>query len=259
MKKKIVTCSLVVALLVIGVIGASLAYFTDTDSKDNVFTTGNVDIELIESNAVKDGNLPDNFTQNQKLVPGTSNDGNAIPKIVTVKNTGENDAYVWVDIKVPEYLVSADFKAAPHKDESKNALHWNTYGYFSGYYPNYKASAVNDGIINDAGTVQINGMVADVEKYQWTDFTYVEQKDGYVVLRAKMANTLPAGKVSLPALRQVYMDWRVTAENGNYNLPDGTTIDTKKSWEVKVTAYAIQADGFDNVDAAIAAFANNGN
>lgn len=258
MKKKIVTCSLVVALLVIGVIGASLAYFTDTDNATNKFTVGNVDIDLIESNAVKDGTLPDDFTQDQKLVPGKSNDGNAIPKIVTVKNTGENEAYVWVDIKVPEDLVSADFKTG-HKDESKNALHWNSYGYFSGYYPNYKASAVADGIINDAGAIQIAGMVDDVQKYQWTDFTYVEQKDGYVVLRAKMANTLPAGKTSLPALRQVYMDWRVTADGNNYNLPDGTTIGTDKSWEVKVEAYAIQADGFDNVDAAIAAFANNGN
>ena len=60
MKKKIVTCCLVAALLVIGVIGASLAYFTDKDAKDNVFTTGNVDISLQE-----------NFEQNSKLLPAT--------------------------------------------------------------------------------------------------------------------------------------------------------------------------------------------
>ena len=56
MKKKIVTCSLVVALLVIGVIGASLAYFTDTDKADNVFTTGNVKIELNEQQRKKPSN-----------------------------------------------------------------------------------------------------------------------------------------------------------------------------------------------------------
>ena len=269
MKKKIVTSCLVVALLVVGIVGASLAYFTDQDNATNTFTVGNVDIDLIESNAVKDKTLPDDFTQGKTLMPGTQTDGNAVSKIVTVKNTGENDAYVWVDIKVPEALVSADFKTG-HTDESKNALHWNSYGYFSGAYEDkYKTSPLNDGIINEKGEIQITGMVTDIEKYQWTDFTYVEQKDGYkdgyVVLRAKMAKTLPAGKTSLPALRQVYMDWRVTTgtdEQGNaiYNLPDGTTVpQAGTKWEVKVQAYAIQADGFETIDKAIAAFNDNGN
>ena len=75
-----------------------------------------------------------------------------------------------------------------------------------------------------------------------------------------MQNTLPADKTSLPCLAQVYMDWRVvTNEDGTqYILPAGAPISTDASWEIIVNAYAIQADGFDTVDEAIAAYANNG-
>ena len=76
-----------------------------------------------------------------------------------------------------------------------------------------------------------------------------------------MAKTLPAGKISLPCLRQVYMDWRVTTnEDGTqFILPAGDPIDVNDSWEVLVNAYAIQANNFATVDDAIAAYANNGN
>ena len=49
MKKKITAIFLCVALVAIAIVGASLAYFTDTDSATNTFTVGNVKIDLIES------------------------------------------------------------------------------------------------------------------------------------------------------------------------------------------------------------------
>ena len=72
--------------------------------------------------------------------------------------------------------------------------------------------------------------------------------------------TLPAGKISLPCLAQVYMDWRVeTNEDGTqFILPAGDPISTNASWEIIVNAYAIQANGIANVDAAVDAYANNG-
>lgn len=94
MKKKIVTCSLVVALLVIGVIGASLAYFTDQDAKENVFTVGNVDIELNEPSWE---------------IPASVAPGIEYAKDPVVKNVGTNDAYIRVDVKVSDW---AAFKAA---------------------------------------------------------------------------------------------------------------------------------------------------
>ena len=49
MKKKITAICLCVALLAIAIVGATLAYFTDTKSATNTFTVGNVKIDLLES------------------------------------------------------------------------------------------------------------------------------------------------------------------------------------------------------------------
>lgn len=93
MKKKIITICLVIALAATAIVGASLAYFTDTDDKTNVFTVGKVDIDL-----------NDEFEQNSPLFPavveedGTIN--NAVDKVVSVTNN-EEDAYVRVHIAVP--------------------------------------------------------------------------------------------------------------------------------------------------------------
>ena len=67
MKKKIVALCLCVALAVIAIGGATLAYFTDRDNADNTFTVGNVKIDLIEQQRGEDG-LED-FEQNKKLYP----------------------------------------------------------------------------------------------------------------------------------------------------------------------------------------------
>lgn len=107
-------------------------------------------------------------------------------------------------------------------------------------------------------------MVA-VENGLWKDYKYVgEETIGdttYVKIRTTMEKTLPAGKISLPCLAQVYMDWRVKTNDAGtqYILPAGDPISTDASWEIIVNAYAIQADGINSVDEAIAAYANNGN
>ena len=56
MKKKLTALCLCVALLAVAVVGASLAYFTDTKSATNTFTVGNVKIDLIESRFHREGN-----------------------------------------------------------------------------------------------------------------------------------------------------------------------------------------------------------
>lgn len=262
MKKKITALCLCVALLAVAVVGASLAYFTDTDNATNTFTVGNVAIDLIEQQKGVNG-LKD-FENNKTLVPGTS-DKNAVSKIVTVKNTGENDAWVWVDLKIPAYLVSNEYPT----NESKNALHWNSYGCFNVEYNsgNYWGLATSDGIVGADHKVTDPDMVA-VEDGLWYDYQKIgtetigegESALEYVVIRTKMQNKLPAGKISLPCLAQVYMDWRVvTNKDGTqFILPGGDPISTDASWEIIVNAYAIQGDGFDTVDEAIAAYANNG-
>ena len=56
MKKKLIAIFLCVALVAIAIVGASLAYFTDTDKATNTFTVGNVKIDLIESKFHREGN-----------------------------------------------------------------------------------------------------------------------------------------------------------------------------------------------------------
>ena len=54
MKKKILALCLCVALAATAIVGASLAYFTDTDEATNTFAVGNVSIDLIEQQRVAD-------------------------------------------------------------------------------------------------------------------------------------------------------------------------------------------------------------
>ena len=127
-KKTILMAAIAVMLVAVLVVGGTLAYFTDTKSATNTFTMGNVKIALDEQQKGENG--LEAFEQNKTLVPGKSNDGNAVSKIVTVKNTGANDAWVWVELKIPAYLVSKEYPT----NESKNALHWNSYGCFNVEY-----------------------------------------------------------------------------------------------------------------------------
>ncbi len=272
MKKKITAIFLCIALAATAIVGASLAYFTDTKSATNTFTVGNVKIDLQEGTKKETGETAADLTDwdttypnGAQLMPGTQTDGNAVSKIVTVKNTSDNAAWVWVDIKVPTVLVSEDIQGA--SKETFNALHWNSYGHFTtanNASGKYKASAIADGIIDNDGNVINSDMVA-VDKGLWNDFKYIgKTKDGYTIFRATMEKTLAGNTISLPCLRQVYMDWRIIADdNGDYIFPetttdnhhyDGTTIPADTDWNIVVNAYAIQADGFDTVDKAIEAY-----
>ncbi len=113
MKKKLAMC-LSIALVGIMAISGTLAYLTSEDSDVNVMTLGNVEIEQIEQERDAEGNLVD-FTQTKPAYPAvgptkwaeetinineeeykvfTDELKNVVDKIVTVKNTGESDAYV---------------------------------------------------------------------------------------------------------------------------------------------------------------------
>ena len=83
MKKKIFMMTLAACLIVLSIVGTSLAYFTDTDAKTNVFTAGNVDIELTYD------------VTDTRLYPGQTYD-----EVATIKNVGTENAYVGLIIEV---------------------------------------------------------------------------------------------------------------------------------------------------------------
>lgn len=103
MKKKILSLCLVIALLAVSIAGASLAYFTDTQEADNVFTMGDVDIELDEPEWDPD---PD----------GDFNPGVEYDKDPYVKNVGDTD--VWVRLKVTFTQYSQWMEAAAKHEKN---------------------------------------------------------------------------------------------------------------------------------------------
>ena len=136
MKKKLTAIFLCVALAAIAIVGASLAYFTDTKSATNTFTVGNVKIDLIESRYHRQGSgssgdtsipaptgtangmkyVSDGATiftdeeiktdaanystyigeRGKNMVPGKN-----IAKSPYVINTGSNDAYIRIRVMIP--------------------------------------------------------------------------------------------------------------------------------------------------------------
>lgn len=88
MKKKIVSIALVVAMIAI-IAAGSFAYFTDTQKADNVFTVGNVNIELTEPNWDASGEVDGE----------NAYAGEALKKDPTVTNTGNNPCFVRVKVE----------------------------------------------------------------------------------------------------------------------------------------------------------------
>lgn len=92
MKKKILAISLVVSLVAVAALGVTLAYFTDTDTVDNVFTMGNVDISLTEPSF--DGG-------EDNTIDGVA-PGDVIPKDPIITNDGDNDAWVFMKLTLSD-------------------------------------------------------------------------------------------------------------------------------------------------------------
>lgn len=93
MKKKILAISLVVSLVAVAALGVTLAYFTDTKAVDNTFTMGNVSIDLTEPHfpgGTGGGTIPN-------VAPG-----DIIPKDPIIKNTGANDAWVFMKLTLSD-------------------------------------------------------------------------------------------------------------------------------------------------------------
>lgn len=231
MKKKIIALCLCVSLIAVAVIGGTLAYFTDTDNATNKFTVGNIKIDLIEEN--EDGTP---FTQDQLLMPGVEN---AIVKNVSVKNIGAQDAYMWVEIWLPQAL------------DADKSLHFDSYNtYLSGSLkqPMDAAEAAKIGATLDAET---NCVSIGTQAINGVDY------NGYRInIKNDTAKAPQASTASL--LYRAYMDAGITQcteHNDCYKLVNGDCY--TGSWEIIVNAFGIQADGFATIEDAMTAYYAN--
>lgn len=99
MKKKILAVALIAICMSIAAFG-TLAYFTYEETATNVITAGNVEISLEEWSKSDNGSLKP-FENLDNVMPGTN-----VSKIVQIKNTGTNSA--WVRISIDKSIVFAD-------------------------------------------------------------------------------------------------------------------------------------------------------
>lgn len=109
-KKKLLAA---IALIAILSISGILAYMTDHETANNLFTVGKVDFNLYES--AWDGELPDGTylaTDSNALGISQAEDiyaGKTIPKNPAIKNNSKNDAYLRMTVKIPvDSVIIAD-------------------------------------------------------------------------------------------------------------------------------------------------------
>ena len=253
MKKKITALFLCVALAAIAIVGASLAYFTDTDNETNTFAVGNVKIDLIEQERGENGLQP--FTQNKKLSPivgsaqgekdelGMPTAKNYVDKMVTVQNTGSEKAYIRAYFAIPAALDDGyeTFNAG------MNVLHFNF------------GNKVVDGNITSTEGVEWNWM----HDGKWNYFETTMDGVNYNVYFADYYQPVAANETTEQLICGVYLDKNVDMKDGKYidtRYPNADLSILEGTVKYPVFAVAVQADGFDTAAAAMdAAFGANYN
>ena len=269
MKKKITALCLCVALLAVAVVGASLAYFTDTKSATNTFTVGNVKINLIESRYHREGNdnsgdtsIPDPtqtasgmtyvtdghkaFTDDEIKADAATyaNDylavkgenmvpGRGVAKCPYVVNTGANDAYIRIRVMIPS-AANNDFVDVTAGGVITNQ--WCGTALVCGEFQH--------GLKGENWPVVVKaGVTKDGVTYDEYTFTRTEPLKAGAMTEWNVWNFIGINKDATSADIQKAIDAGAITATG-----DTMTLN------VLVEADAIQAEGFANAAAAWAAF-----
>lgn len=100
-KRKILSLAMALSIVAIMAVGATLAYFTDTDSKTNTFTVGNVNIHIDEWMGTDSD--PDNWDEyvDQELFP-IDHSKTTFNKLVETVNDGSEAAYIRTFVTCPK-------------------------------------------------------------------------------------------------------------------------------------------------------------
>lgn len=267
-KKSILMAAIAVMLVAVLVVGGTLAYFTDAKSADNVFTVGNVKIDLIESTYHREGNdnsgdkdIPDPtqtasgmkyvtdghkaFTNEEikadaakyaeyigtkgvGMVPGRN-----VAKCPYVINTGDNAAYIRIRVMVPS-AANNDFVAV--KDGGVITNQWCSTSMISGEFIDGKGGGWNNApYIDRAAYTDENGV-----KYDVYTFVRNEPLAADAMTEWNVWNFIGIDKTANTADIQKAIDLGAIAKDGTLH--------------VFVQADAIQAEGFANAAAAFTAF-----
>ena len=269
MKKKLTAIFLCIALVAIAIVGASMAYFTDTKEATNTFTVGNVKIDLIESRFHREGNdgsndtsIPDPteiasgmkyvtdghkaFTdeeiktdaakytdyignRGQNMVPGRS-----VAKCPYVVNTGANDAYIRIRVMVPT-AANNDYVKVENGGVITNQ--WCSTATISDEFQ--YGTKYSRPVITKEGYTDENGL-----KYDVHTFTRIEPLKAGAMTEWNVWNFIGIDEKADSADIQKAIDAGAITKDDNGTL----------TLNVLVQADAIQAEGFADADAAWDAF-----
>ena len=269
MKKKLTAIFLCIALVAIAIVGASMAYFTDTKEATNTFTVGNVKIDLIESRFHREGNdgsndtsIPDPteiasgmkyvtdghkaFTdeeiktdaakytdyignRGQNMVPGRS-----VAKCPYVVNTGNNDAYIRIRVMVPT-AANNDYVKVENGGVITNQ--WCSTATISDEFQ--YGTKYSRPVITKEGYTDENGL-----KYDVHTFTRIEPLKAGAMTEWNVWNFIGIDEKADSADIQKAIDAGAITKDDNGTL----------TLNVLVQADAIQAEGFADADAAWDAF-----
>ena len=218
MKKKIMALCLVVALLATAIAGATLAYFQDNDAQTNVFTVGNVDIDLWENYGDNNDKTPEVLRPVTYGPDGKKLPDNQITKEIFVTNDGAEDAFVRIHFAIP----AAIDRAYPDFDASENIVHWNFWNFEDGKW-NWTDSKDKAGYV----------------KGDWN--FYVENIGGidYNVYVATYETALKQNETTPYSVYKIYMDSKTTNE-----VIEEINKTLNGKWQILVAAEGVQAEGF---------------
>lgn len=212
---KILMSILTIALVSVVVVGATKAWFFDTEvSAGNSFTAGKLDLELGVGN-------PMPFSVSN-LVPGQSGTG----KVTLTNTTGSIDGDL--DVKLNNLVQSENGLVEPEisaGDYENGGDLWISFG-MVGYI-----DANRDGVFN-AGDIQLayNGQKAAYPGFWGGDFHYASATSNLTGWNDIM--TLTAGQsVDLVIMWQVPTDWTYPNYNQNIIQTDSLGFDVQTSLE----------------------------
>lgn len=262
MKKKIISLCLVIALVATAIAGATLAYFTDTDTVENTFTMGKVEIDLTEN----EGNEQEGIDYEDAIVPG-----HVFAKDPTVEiKEGSEDAYLFLDVTLNKYrslapvmaldaladtsidFDQADFNTCVDNGTFKAIRFWN-WGqnnmevfrqilnkWFGGInHADWKIMAVYPATAKDDVT---------------TAGDYLTVRLAYIGGATNEGNAILKAEQKVQFMENFQMPASVTEAMIENDLTENNFNTDKAKFVLNFKAYAIQADTLENVEDAYAKY-----
>lgn len=252
MKKRIITISLVIALLATCFAG-TYAYLQDTDAAKNTMTVGNVAIEQIELQRAdgvdykNGGEKADKgdlvaFEQNQKLFPST------YTTLSDYTAKGPDDEQFWWGDYVTADVSGNGSSNGLWDDKLTGAIDkfvfvQNT-GSWDCYYRTIIAFECPVGTEYSEGYNKEFMMNVNLNsRFAWEEIGYITiGSTRYLVMVATYQQPLKAGEISRPSLLQVVM---------THNATNKTVEAIGKSYDILTLSQAAQTEGFTSAENAL--------